>query len=201
MKREFVTYSTLLVCFAMLVVPGCARRSAPTTFFLLSPIAEPLSVEQKDDQVSVAVGPFSVAAYLDREQIVTLRSRNEMAIDDFKQWAEPLADNMKRVLIENLSIILQTAKVYDIDQQKIPSIDFQLAVRIDRFDVTTSGSAVMVSFWSVHDKEGAELLRKKTVLEGVAKQPGVNGQVAVQNSIVTEFSMKIATALASLSSR
>ena len=80
------------------------------------PLLHPeLPVHVRDDPGTAAaqgpvigVGPITVPKYLDRPQIVTRSGRNQLALGEFDRWAEPLQDNVLRVLAENLAFLIPT---------------------------------------------------------------------------------------------
>lgn len=181
----------ILLAVALILV-NCGGQSAPTAFFMLSPSAESPLTAIEPDRFSVLVGPVVIADYLDRDQLVTLQSDYRVNIHDLNQWAEPPADNIKRVLIENLSVLLDTSFVYDADSQSSEVADFHILIDINRFHATAKGSAVMIAFWSLHDKDGVIVHRKKSVLKAEAVHSTLAGQVALLNHIIAGFSNEIA---------
>ncbi len=49
--------------------------------------------------------------YLDRLQIVTRNNNNGIDFSDSARWAEPLQDNMTRILRENIALMLPNANI------------------------------------------------------------------------------------------
>ena len=94
----------LAVCFS-----ACAGKSGSSQFYVLSSLPQP-GLSAAEGPV-IGVFPVSMPDYLDRPQIVTRVSENEIKLDEFSRWAEPLKDSFTRALVQNLSTILNTAKV------------------------------------------------------------------------------------------
>ena len=196
--RKLINYIFLSVL--MLAVGGCGGRSAPTSFFILSAIDDTPEKVIKPADFNILVGPVTVARYLDRDQIVIRDRDTEVVLDEFNQWAEPLADNLKRVVVENLSILLGTSEIYDIDRHSSKAVDFQLSIDVHRFDIDSEGSALLMVFWSVIDDKQVNLKREKRVLRRQVKQEDMPGAyVSIQNDMVAELSTEIANELISLS--
>lgn len=49
--------------------------------------------------------------YLDRLQIVTRNDNNGINLSDSERWAEPLQDNLPRILRENLALMLPNSRI------------------------------------------------------------------------------------------
>ena len=60
---------------------------------------------------TIGVFPVAMPDYLDRPQVVTRVSENEIKLDEFNRWAEPLKENFYTVLVENLSTLLSNEKI------------------------------------------------------------------------------------------
>lgn len=194
----------LWVILAVLVVSvaGCAGTSKPSDFYLLRALPESedrLVTAGGKDGLSVLVGPITLPAYLGRTQIVTVFGNNELTMDEFSRWAEPLQDNFYRVLAENLSLLLNTPKVYAYDRRGLTPADFQIIIDVTRFDSTVEGDAFLTAFWTVVGEGGSSnKIERKSVFCAGAPAADVPGVVSAQNSTLTQFSRQIATAIQSL---
>src|SRR3954468_11900896 len=89
---------------------GCSlgRQSPPTRLYVLTALAEADGSQgvAATSGLALAVGPVGLPEYVDRPQIVTGDSGNELQQAFFEQWAEPLTSNLTRVLANNLSLLL-----------------------------------------------------------------------------------------------
>ena len=193
-----------MIFVAMLTLSGCAGTSKPSKFYLLLtlPEAEGLVQLTVDPAApSVLVGPITLAAYLDRDQIVRRAGKNELTIDEFTRWGEPLQANFYRVLIDNLSVLLSTPEIYNFSQRDVTPTDFQVIIDVLRFDSAVNGDAYMTAFWTVMGEDGQTiLLNKKSVFQVPPTSGNVAGLVEAQNGVLTEFSREIAAAIRSLKS-
>jgi uncharacterized lipoprotein YmbA len=191
----------ILAVFAM-IFAGCAGTSKPSNFYLLRALPESedrVATEEGKGGLSVLVGPITLPAYLDRTQIVTLFGNNELTMDEFSRWAEPLQDNFYRVLVENLSLLLNTPRVYSYDRRGSTPTDFQIIIDVTRFHSVAGGDAYLTAFWSVVGTDsGAHSIKRKSVFRASASAPDLTGVVAAQNSTLTKFSREIAKAIRSL---
>ena len=103
MRRLFAV--TLPCLFLMLV--GCGTTPNPR-FYALTGAAPPAS---SSSELSVAVGPVTIPASVDRPQIVVTVSPNRVRLDEFDRWAAPLQNDIARAVAANLVAALGTPRV------------------------------------------------------------------------------------------
>jgi uncharacterized lipoprotein YmbA len=148
---------------------------------------------------SVLVGPITLPAYLDRTQVVSLAGNHELVVDEFTRWAEPLQDTFYRVLIEDLSSLLNTPEVYGFDSRGSTPTDFQVIIDVTRFDSVGQRDAHLTAFWTVLDQDGkTHLIERKSAFHASSQSRGLTGVIDAQNKTLTEFSREIAAAIRSL---
>lgn len=199
MSRFYLT--SRLVCLGILLwgLAGCSGVSPPARFYLLGGLAQgeaPSMVVAKEGP-AVLVGPVTLAAYLDRDQLVARSGPVALRVAPFDRWAEPLSDGFYRVLQENLSVLLATPHVSTVLQQRPEPADFQIAIHVSRFDQDADGGAHLTAFWSLENiRAGGAVLRKKTVVQVAAASPALGDRVQAQDQALTVFSREIAAAIA-----
>jgi hypothetical protein len=161
----------LLSLLACLLLSGCAGSSAATRFYLLSPPAGGVAravpavpAGPGTPQARVAVGPVSVASYLDRPQIVTREGDGvRLGLAEFDRWAEPLAESLPRVLAEDVSRALGGEHVLVFPGVKADDADIRVAVDVTRLDGSLGGTVVLDAWWALLDRSGATLRRGRMV--------------------------------------
>ena len=132
----------LAVAAAVLILAlagGCA--SIPPQYYTLSVIAEPLA--KPASSLSVAVGPVLIPALVDRPQMVLSAGANQVKVDEFSRWAAPLADEVTRITIGNLTRLLGTAEVWPISAGPASNAKIKLRIDIVEFEARP-GEAVLV---------------------------------------------------------
>ena len=198
--RNVCSIWILLSIFSVMLV-GCAGNS-PSTFYMLRSIEgsrESLPSAESEKSISVLVGPISLPGYLDRIQIVTVAGKNEMALDEFNRWAESLRDSFYRVLLEDLSSLLKTPKVYGYDREGANAVDYQVIIDVTRFDCVPGKEAVLTAFWTVKGTDDSTPdIARKSVFRAPVSGTGFPGVVDAQNQTLTAFSREIALAIQSL---
>ncbi len=86
---------------------GCASTPA-SRFYTLSAASGPAA---PSSNLSIAVGPVTVPAVVDRPQIVVNVGPNQVRVEEFNRWAAPLQNNIARVVADNLVQMLGTPLV------------------------------------------------------------------------------------------
>ncbi len=202
MKYRMTYFGSVILVVYLIILTGCAGSSKPSEFYLLRSMSasqDTVPTASKNGSPSVLIGPVTLPAYLDRSQIVTFAGNHKLVLDEFTRWAEPLQDNFYRVLVENLSLLLNTPKVYAFDRRSSTPADFQIVIDVTRFDTTAGEDAYLTAFWTVIGKDGsAHLIERKSVYHAAVPSTGATGAIDAQNRTLTEFSREIATAIQSL---
>jgi uncharacterized lipoprotein YmbA len=170
---------------------GCGH-SAPTRFYLLQPLSDQGSHAQQGGRYLYGIGPVELADYLHREQITNRRDQNEIAFSEFDHWAEPLDRCVIRVLSENLSVLLQTDRIESYPWLPSLPVDYKVRLRVPCFDGTTGGQALLVAYWSIHDRKDALLVERKSVITEKTEGGGYNELVKALNRALEKLSREIA---------
>ena len=179
----------LAVCFS-----ACGGKSATSQFYVLSPLPQPgLSA---GEGMTIGVFPVSMPDYLDRPQIVTRVSDNEIKLDEFSRWAEPLKDSFTRALVQNLSTLLNTAKVVRTTGITGFPMALQVGVEVVQFDGTLGGEVVLLAKWGLFEAEGKKLLMgKRSSFKEPTGAATYEALVAAESRAVAALSREIAEAI------
>jgi uncharacterized protein len=186
-----------------LMAGGCA--SQPSRFYLLSAVAntETASLEMSGQQgATIGVGPVTLPRYVDRPQIVTRTSPYEIKVAEFDRWAEALDANFSRVLADNLSALLPTARVIMSPWPRAIPIDYQVTVDVTHFLSQIGGDSLLIADWTLFKGEGQDALTSGR--SRFSASPG--GQdyaaiVAAMSQTVASLSREIATAVRGIGPR
>jgi uncharacterized lipoprotein YmbA len=203
MKFGRMCFATvMLVVFAMMLTGCIGGSSKPSKFYLLRSLggsqANNISTASDVNRVSVLIGPITLPAYLDRSQVVTLATGNELVVEEFNRWGESLQNSFYRVLLEDLSV-LSNADLYAYDRNSSVSTDFQVVIDVTRFDSVPGGDACLTVFWAVIGKDkGSPVIKRKSVFHKAVPTTGIAGVVDALNQTLTQFSREIAAAIKSL---
>jgi hypothetical protein len=189
---------TLLIFLAgTLLLAGCARTT-PVSYYQLSALdtarTPPASAEA--GKMVLGIGPVRLPEYLDRPQLVTRLTPNRLQLADSHRWAEPLGENISRVMGENLSALLGTDRILLYPWPASRGTDYQLLVEVLHFENESDGAARLVALWSVKGKDGAIVLpEKRSGHSAPAASRDQEGRVAALNAALGSFCREIAQVL------
>ena len=197
---KLVTTVLILLCSGMLTIYGCSSK--PTKFYVLTPLAEVQTIPDRlnEDTLSIGVGPISLPDYVNRPQIVTKNGANELVIDEFYRWAEPLRTNVSRVLRDNLATLLGTENINKYPWNRFVHIDYQVSIDFTRFDSVIGKEATIEARWIVLTDRGRnEILRKKSKITKKAETEHYDAIVIAESQALAELSQQIAHEIYTLS--
>jgi len=153
------------ILLVALAVDGGGCASPRSYFYTLSSAAKPVTTGA---DYSVAVGPVSVPAAVDRPQIVVRLAPNQVAIDEFHRWASPLPDAITRVVAENLSAMLGTPHVTVFSRATAAGARYRVLIDVLRFESAPGEAATLDAVWTVRStKDGMSRSGRTTVSEPV----------------------------------
>ena len=164
-------YHAMMVLFLSAFLTGCVNLGKGTErlprLYLLTPMASTVgdgSVKGKIDG-TIGIGPLAMPEYLNRPQLVTRAGDNELKAAAFANWAEPLKQNVLRVLMENMTALTGSEAVYSYPWRAgFPPL-YQLQMEVVRFDADRNGEAVLSVRWEWTDETGHPMMtRKRSVL-------------------------------------
>jgi len=179
-----------------LFAPGAQPR---TRFYMLSPLAPPGTAAEapaRMPQLAIGIGPVRIPEYLDRRNLIVRSRQNEYEIVELAQWAEPLADTLRRVLADNLSVLLGTQRIVQFPWRPAIPVDYQLTVQVVQFDGSLAEQVVLRAQWQLFAGEGKKLLDfGYSVIEDKIAEPTIEALVAAKSRAAERFSREIAAAM------
>jgi len=176
-----------------LAVAGCA--SPRSNFYTLSPAATP-AVARAD--YSVAVGPVSVPAAVDRPQIVVRLAPNRVDVDEFHRWASPLPDAIARVVADNLSAILGTPQVSAFSHPDAAAARYRVLVDVHRFESAPGEAANLDAVWKVRSRQDGRMLAGRTTVREPVTDRDFASLAAAHSRALERLSADIAEAVQAL---
>jgi len=145
---------------------------------------------------SIGVGPVRVPRYLSLPMLVTRTGPNEMQSDEFHQWAEPLPENITRVMSADLLSLTGAAHAFAFPWRSAIPIDVQVIVNVMQFDVSPEGSVTLKAQWSLLGDKGKQVwLTRRSAITGSTNGRSHAEQVAGMSSALTDLTREIATAI------
>jgi uncharacterized lipoprotein YmbA len=163
----------LILGVLVVLLLGCAS-SPPTQFFVLSSRPDFEKTEKREGErcFAIGIGPVKIHEYLNQPEIVTRIAQNELRLDEFAKWAEPLEDNISQVLAENLSSLLCIRRIAIFPWKGGTPIDYRVDVDVIQMDGILGESASLDVNWSISDgtdrKKPPLLTKRSTYSEPTA---------------------------------
>ena len=189
----------------ILVLGGClggGSQTPPTRYFVLNSLH---TAENKKQPVAelkdaiVVVGPLALTQVLDRPQIIIRQSNNEIRVSDLDRWAEPLQENLIRVVVDNLAVLLSSGSVIRFPPARTIPVTYQIIIEVTRFDGNPKEQVMLRARWTIlGDKGDSVLLEQESVLNELSNGDTTAGMVSAQSRLVAKFSREIAEAIKTL---
>jgi len=174
-------------------VAGCA--SPPSRFYSLSAATEPTA---PSSNLSIAVGPVSVPAVVDRPQIVVNMGPNQVRLEEFNRWAAPLQNNIARVVADNLVLMLGTPRVILSEQLLSADVDYRAAIEVQSFQSAPGEAAMLDAVWNVRRAKDGKAETGRTTVRETVQEKSYDALAAAHSRALARLSRDIATAVAAL---
>jgi uncharacterized protein len=191
---KFIVHPIVFCLIGMALLNACA--SPPSHFYTLNPIRE--APAGRASPVTVAVGPVSIPEAVNRPEIVIQVGPNQVALDEFNQWAAPLQADIQRVTMENLARLLGTSGVTRYPQGPITAPDFRVQLEVLRFESAPGDAALLDVIWTVRGKSEKEVRTGRTTVREPAREMGYNALVAAHSRALSTLSRDLAEAILAL---
>jgi uncharacterized protein len=189
--------------FMSLLFAGCTTfspRPDPSRFFTLTPLPQVEEIAAKGGsdgaRISLAIGPISFPGYLDRQEIVTRVTQNQIGVSENDRWAEPLDENFARVLSQNLSVLLRLERIHAYPWPLDAKPNYQVEVEVLGFEANAAGAVQLLARWAIRDtsKKNSVQFRESRISRS-AKTKFTEAVVAALGEVLGEFSREIADAI------
>jgi uncharacterized lipoprotein YmbA len=180
-----------------------ACASTPSRFYILNtlPASETVPAAAAEQGPVIGVGTITFPKYLDRPQIVTRASRHQLNLAEFDRWAEPLQENVSRVLAENLALLIPTDQILLQPWPRSATLDYQVQVEVLHFDGWLGGESALVARWSLLDQAEKELVSRKIHLHTPTGGRDYEAMVLAMNQLLETLSRDIASTVQRLAAR
>ena len=192
----------LLIPATLLLMLGCAAATS-SQFYTLSATTQPAAQDAKmAAKMSVAVGPVSIPAGVDRPQMVISSGANQVQLDEFNRWAAPLQNDINRVVAENLVNMLGTPQVSLFPQTASTHADYRVSIEVQSFTSSLGEAATLDAVWTVRRmQDDASQVGRSTLREPVNAVPAEQSHAALaaaHSRALARMSQDIADALRNL---
>jgi uncharacterized lipoprotein YmbA len=188
----------LLTAALLATLSGCGT-SASVRYYGLVPVSgEP--EYRIPDETSISVGPFRVAEYLNRSQIVRRGDGVRLDLGEYDRWAEPLAKSFQRTVADNLASLLGSDRVLEFPAGNTLRNAYILLAQMTRFDTDPNGFAVLEVQWGIKDASDTMVVsgRRSRYTSPIDNLDDFDAVVTGLSQTIGQFSRDAASALAEL---
>ena len=198
-----VLWRLALVTLGGLLLGLEACTSLPSRFYILSSLSasDTIAATAAEQGPVIGVGPITLPKYLDRPQIVTRAGSNQLILAEFDRWAEPLQDNVARVLAENLSRLIPTDQVLLQAWPRSASLDYQVTMEVLQFEGWLGGESRLLALWSILDGAELPLWSQRASLNTPVGGREYEAMVMAMNQLLEWLSRDLALAIQRLATR
>jgi hypothetical protein len=130
---------------------------------MLTPVKGITGDFKNDPMTHIAIGirTLKIPEYLLREQLVTRAATDEIIVSEYHRWAEPLEENFKRVLIEDISKNVPTNNVFLFPAKDTSVTNYQILLEVTQFELQKENTIVLSARWGVTKGEAVIFLMDK----------------------------------------
>jgi uncharacterized lipoprotein YmbA len=199
--------ATVALAGLALAAAGCVslKRTPDARFFVLQSDIATGAAGSSDVTPEAVIGLEKVLlpGHLMRPQLVTWKAPNEVSVDEFLRWAEPLDDGVARVLAEDLAALLPDDQVIRRPWRADTRTRCRVEVVLEVFGLQPDGRVLLEGRWRLLPDQGELALVQRPVkleqgpLSGGAQGEAVTG-VDEMSQLIADLSRQIAAAIRTL---
>jgi uncharacterized protein len=190
MMRPLVLTAT---AFTLALVTGCAG-SPQSSFYTLSPEPAERALSAGSSPKAITISVVSVPEMVDRPQFVLKVNENQVSLDEFARWADPLKSQIRRVIAADLALQFPDALVYPNSGVPDPASTCQVSVDVQSFESITGEASAVSVLWSVKPQKGVPVSGRTAVRE-LTRSAGYDALVAAHSRALAAVSSDIAAAI------
>jgi uncharacterized lipoprotein YmbA len=182
-----------LVAFVVSGLGGCKSPSA--SFYTLSPDSS-LANSGATRPIAVVIGPVTVPEMVDRPQIVTQVGDNQVAVNEFARWAQPLNGDIGRVIAADLAVLLNSPQISVFDSTHDPLAVWHVRIDVLRFESVPGRDVTVDVLWALRPPgKGRAVTTGRSVAHEAVSGPGFEPLVAAHDRALSSVSRDIASAV------
>lgn len=181
-------FSALLISA---LVAACGT-TPPSNYYMLTADAQGTP---SDAGVSIGVGPVEIPDYLKERSMILSRNDHLLSVSNFDRWAEPLEAGILRVLILNLSVLMDTQQAYAFPWRSDAAPEYGVRVSVVQLSVGETSALLSVS-WSLHHARTGALVHKAlTQLQAPVTDNNAETVADVYSKLLLDLSEAIAAVI------
>ena len=185
--------STLLSLLLAVLLAGCG--SPPASFYRLSTDPSLAATAARTNSRPVIVGPVTVPDLVDRPQIVTRNTNNEVALNEYARWGEPLNSSIASAIAGDLTLLLGSDRVAPASRSLADPQAWRVRVDIQQFESVPGDTVAIDAHWSVRRFGDDNALTGRSLVREPVSGGDWNALVAAHSRALASVSRDIAKAI------
>ena len=180
-------------------VTGClaACSTGPASkFYTLSPV-QMTQTSLLADRVVIAFDPITLPELVDRPQMVVRLDPNRVSIDEFARWAEPLKNQIPRVLAADLAQLIPDS-IVSTYPQRADDTSYHVSVDVQNFESSADGTVMIAVLWSVRAPKQGHPASGRSVVRETARGSEYDAIVSAHDKALASVSRDIASTMYSM---
>lgn len=186
-----------LAAFAAVWVAGCGSTPAAKLYTLTADAGDGQRVASERRKIEVI--SVRIPDLWDRPQVVLSKPSGEVSFSEFHRWATPLKLDMPRVVVRNLSRLLDNSTVWLREDFAGAQPDVRVQVTIEQLEAVAGSGLRLEASWMIRPAgEGAVHSGRAKLVEPLADAASYDAVVAAAGRAVLAMSTQIARDIAAL---
>ena len=185
---------TLVPALLLAAGLGCFRPSPPLVYHTLQPLREAAPAPRSG--LAVEVLPVRLPDLLQRPQLVMALGPGTAELSGTHRWGNPLEQDMQRVLVDNLALLLGSDAVVASPLGDRVAADYRVEVDVRGCAAWPAGGLTLDAAWMVTRPGAARaVLVRRTTLREALPDPGPDALAAAHSRVLAALSREIAAEL------
>ena len=182
---------------SLLVLLAACGSSPKTDFYMLNTDKGGFA-QAANTATGPAVGVWQIKLpdYLDRSELVTRDNEYQITIADFSWWAGNMETNATLLIATAMSKGLRSNRVLASPWESYRKHDYQVKIRLERFDGALGGEIVLRGVWSLLDADGLnEISGEVFEFKANAVDATYKGMVATMSQLLVQLGGDLTAAI------
>lgn len=180
-----------------LMLVACSGTPPPQFYTLdaqLQSSAARIGANQKPRVIGI--GPIALPVLLNRKAIVTRGAQQSIQVSETQQWAEPLLDNITRVVARNIATLHPKDILHGYPWTAFGVVDTRIVIEITRFEAEMGKGVYFDAVWSIKEEQQDHVLKQgHSQLQRPLHTQDTAEMVTQMNAILAAFSQELSRAL------
>jgi uncharacterized protein len=182
----------VLSCVAAMLA-GCSSPQA--SFYRLSADPTLTATSTRTATRPVIVGPVTVPDLVDRPQIVTRSTNNEVALNEYARWGEPLKSSIADAIAGDLALLLGSDRVAPASRAIADPDALRVRVDIQQFESVPGDAVAIDAQWTVRRFGDENVVSGRSIVREAIGGAGYDALVAAHSRALAAVSRDIAGAI------